>query len=67
VGHLDDTDAEIAFLSQVFGAKERPGRMYDADGKVGHAEVEVDGFVVMMFDAKPGRPPTPALPADLCP
>ena len=39
-----DTDAEIAFLRQVFGAKERPGRMNDADGKIGHAEVEVHGL-----------------------
>jgi PhnB protein len=54
-----DTDAEIAFLGEVFGAEERPGRMYDTEGDVAHAEIELDGFVVMMFDAKPGWPPTP--------
>ena len=34
--------------------------MLDADGDVGHVEVELDDTVLMLFDAKPGWPPTPA-------
>lgn len=42
-------------------AAETPGsRMLDADGLIGHAEVELGDTVLMMFDAKPGRPSTPA-------
>lgn len=56
-----DTDAEIAFLSRVFGATETPGsRMLDGDGAIGHVEVELDDSVIMLFDAKPGWPSTPA-------
>jgi PhnB protein len=56
-----DTPAEIGFLSRVFGGRERPGsRMLNADGTVGHVEVELAGSVVMMFDAQPGWPPLPA-------
>jgi uncharacterized glyoxalase superfamily protein PhnB len=56
-----DTDAEVAFLSLVLDAVETPGsRMLDADGDIGHVEVEIGGSVVMLFDAKPGWPPTPA-------
>lgn len=37
-----DTDAELRFLSTAFGAVETPGsRMLDADGDIGHAEVEI--------------------------
>lgn len=56
-----DTDAEVRFLAAVFGAVETPGsRMLDAEGDIGHVEVELGDSVVMMFDAKPGWPPTPA-------
>lgn len=56
-----DTDAEVSFLTSVFGAAETPGsRMLDADGDIGHVEVELGGTVVMLFDAKPGWPATPA-------
>lgn len=56
-----DTNAEIAFLGTVFGATETPGsRMLDGDGDIGHVEVELDGSVIMLFDAKPGWPKTPA-------
>ncbi|WP_214411887.1 VOC family protein [Sphaerisporangium fuscum] len=56
-----DTDAEVRFLTSVFGAVETPGsRMADADGDIGHVEVEFGDSVVMLFDAKPGWPPTPA-------
>ncbi|MER5549268.1 VOC family protein [Streptomyces sp. NPDC002589] len=55
-----DTGAEIEFLRHVFGAAERGTRILDADGAVGHAEVEVAGAVLMMFDRKPGWPDLPA-------
>ena len=56
-----DTDEEVRFLTTVFGAVETAGsRMLDADGDIGHVEVEVGDTVVMLFDAKPGWPPTPA-------
>lgn len=56
-----DTEAEVRFLTEVFGAYETPGsRILDAEGDIGHVEVEVGDSVIMLFDAKPGWPPTPA-------
>jgi PhnB protein len=56
-----DTDAEIAFLTTVFGATETPGsRMLGADGRIGHVEVELGEAVIMLFDAQPGWPPLPS-------
>jgi uncharacterized glyoxalase superfamily protein PhnB len=48
-----DTDAEVHFLTAVFNAVETPGsRMLDADGDIGHVEVELGDSVIMLFDAK---------------
>lgn len=56
-----DTDAEVHWLTAAFGAVETPGsRMLDPDGDIGHVEVEIGDSVIMLFDAKPGWPPTPA-------
>ena len=56
-----DTDAEVRWLATVFGAVETPGsRMLDPDGDIGHVEVEIGDSVIMLFDAKPGWPLTPA-------
>jgi PhnB protein len=55
-----DTDAEIRFLSRVFGAQERGARMVNDDGTVAHAEIQVGESVVLMFDAQPGWPELPA-------
>src|SRR5690348_12903684 len=56
-----DTDAEVRWLAAVLGAAETPGsRMLDPDGDIGHVEVEIGDSVIMLFDAKPGWPPTPA-------
>ncbi|MFG2095682.1 VOC family protein [Streptomyces sp. NPDC048612] len=55
-----DTGAEIEFLQQVFGATERGARVLNEDGSVGHAEVDVAGSVVLMFDRQPGWPHLPA-------
>jgi PhnB protein len=56
-----DTDAEVRFLTAAFGAVETPGsRMLGSDGDIDHVEIEVGDSVIMLFDAKPGWPPTPA-------
>lgn len=56
-----DTAAEVRFLASAFGATETPGsRMLDADGAIGHTEVEFGDSVMMLFDAKPGWPSTPS-------
>ncbi|MGW1894750.1 VOC family protein [Streptomyces sp. NPDC002004] len=55
-----DSDAEIEFLSRAFGARERGPRILNEDGTVAHAEVEVAGAVVMMFDRQPGWPSLPS-------
>jgi PhnB protein len=56
-----DTDAEIAFLTRVFEGKETPGsRMLGPDGRIDHVEVELGDAVIMLFDAQPDWPPTPA-------
>ena len=56
-----DTDAEVRFLTALFGAVETPGsRLLDPDGDVAHVEVEIGDSVIMLFDAKTGWPPLPA-------
>jgi uncharacterized glyoxalase superfamily protein PhnB len=56
-----NTEAEIAFLETAFDAKETPGsRMLGPDGRIGHVEVEIGDAVIMLFDAQPDWPPTPA-------
>ncbi|MFI7244638.1 VOC family protein [Streptomyces qinglanensis] len=56
-----DTEAEVRFLESAFGAVETPGsRMLDPDGDIGHVEVEIGESVIMLFDAKPDWPATPA-------
>lgn len=56
-----DSDAEIAFLGAAFGARETPGsRMLGQDGRIGHVEVELGDAVIMLFDAQPDWPTTPA-------
>ena len=56
-----DTEAEIAFLVDVFGAQETPGsRMVGPDGRIGHVEVEIGAAVVMLFDALPDWPALPS-------
>lgn len=57
----DDTDAEIRFLTEAFGARERPGsRVLNQDGSIGHVEVDLHGFVIMMFDRQAGWTTTPS-------
>ena len=47
-----DLDASKSFYKAVFGAVERM-RMGGADGRVGHAELEIGDAVVMLADANP--------------
>ena len=49
----------IEFLTAAFGAVEI-ARVVGDDGSIGHAEVRIGDSVVMMFDAKPHWPDTPA-------
>jgi uncharacterized glyoxalase superfamily protein PhnB len=54
-----DTASLIDYLKQAFGAEEL-SRLAGADGRIEHAEVRIGDAVVMMFDARPQWPSTPA-------
>lgn len=49
---IDGAAAAIDFYTEVFGAKERM-RMPAPDGRVGHAELELGGSVIMLADEYP--------------
>lgn len=51
-----DTLAEIAFLTEVFGAVVRGEPLLNDSGRVAHAEVAIGDSVVMLFDARETRP-----------
>lgn len=57
-----DTAAELEFIRQAFGGEEL-GRMQDADGRIGHAEIRIgtgpQSGIVLLFDAPEGWPATP--------
>jgi PhnB protein len=55
-----DTAREIEFLITAFDGEEL-GRVHAEDGSIGHAEVRIGDFVVLLFDAKKQWPDTPAL------
>jgi len=54
-----DAAGVIDYLKTAFDAVEL-GRMTDDEGRIGHAEVRIGDAVVMLFDARPEWPPTPA-------
>ena len=54
-----DTARLIEFTEAAFGGREL-GRVPGPHGGIGHAEVRIGDSVVMMFDAWPGWPDTPA-------
>ena len=54
-----DTAQLIDFVTKAFDATES-GRVHNDDGTIGHAEVRIGDSVVMMFDARPDWPNTPA-------
>jgi PhnB protein len=53
-----DTAQLIDYLKEAFDAEET-ARLAGRDGRIEHAEVRIGDAVVMMFDTKPGWPPTP--------
>jgi uncharacterized glyoxalase superfamily protein PhnB len=50
----------IDFLVHTFGATEKE-RMTDDSGAIRHAEVEINGSVIMMGGTRPGWPPMPCM------
>jgi len=54
---VDDAAKAIDFYCNIFGAVER-GRMAGPDGKVGHAELEIGGSMIMLADPFPGTSPS---------
>jgi uncharacterized glyoxalase superfamily protein PhnB len=54
-----DTARLIEYVQEAFGGEEL-ARVLNSDGTIGHAEMRIGDSVVMMFDAKPDSPPTPA-------
>ncbi|MEV8372377.1 VOC family protein [Kribbella sp. NPDC056861] len=54
-----DTAALMDYLARAFGAKEL-FRLATEDGVIEHAEMQLGDAKVMMFDARPDWPPTPA-------
>lgn len=54
-----DTRALMAFLAEAFGAEDL-GSLVNPDGSIGHAEMRIGTGIVMMFDARPHWPGTPA-------
>jgi uncharacterized glyoxalase superfamily protein PhnB len=49
------TDKVIRFLTAAFNAREL-GRVYNPDGSIGHAEVQIGDSKILMFDLQPGWP-----------
>jgi PhnB protein len=54
-----DTAQLIDYVKQAFNAEEI-ARVLAAGNRIDHAEVRIGDSVVMMFDSRPGWPPTPA-------
>lgn len=51
----------VTFIEKVFGGKEKAGsRVPNADGSIGHVEVQLGDSVIMLFDHKPAWPETPS-------
>ncbi len=49
---VDDAAQAIEFYKRAFGAQER-ARMEAPDGKIAHAEIEINGSVLMLADSFP--------------
>ncbi|MDR3226166.1 MAG: VOC family protein [Prevotellaceae bacterium] len=54
-----NTEKLIEFLKSAFNAYEH-GRVYNNDGTIGHAEVQIGDSKILMFDAKQNWAETPA-------
>ena len=53
-----NTASLLDFMKQAFGAQEL-SRIYNADGKIGHAEAKIGDSIVGCFDTREGWPDTP--------
>jgi uncharacterized glyoxalase superfamily protein PhnB len=53
-----NTEKLIEFLVSAFSATEL-GKVYNVDGSVGHAEVQIGDSKIMMFDSRPEWPAFP--------
>jgi uncharacterized glyoxalase superfamily protein PhnB len=49
----EDPAAAIEWLTEAFGFRERGERYVGEDGTIGHAELELDGHVVMLASPSP--------------
>jgi PhnB protein len=49
---VSDGDAAIDFYAKAFGAKEKL-RLVDSEGRLGHAELDFDGWTVMLAEEFP--------------
>lgn len=49
---LKDSSKAIEFYKKAFDAKEK-GRLLTPDGKIGHAEIEIEGSLLMLADENP--------------
>ncbi|MFC9971567.1 VOC family protein [Spirillospora sp. NPDC127200] len=54
-----DTAGLMDYLAEAFDAEDL-GRVAGPDGTIGHAEMRIGDAVVLMFDARPEWPETPA-------
>lgn len=50
---VDDTPKAIAFYKSAFDATERYRLTDPTSGKIGHAELEIEGMVLMLSEANP--------------
>jgi len=54
-------DGLVTFIEKTFGGKEKKGsRILNADGSIGHVEVQLRDSVILLFDHQKGWPETPA-------
>ena len=51
----------VTFIENTFGGKEKEGsRILNADGSIGHVEVQLSDSVILLFDHQKGWPDTSA-------
>jgi PhnB protein len=57
----DSPEALIVWLCEVFDCSERGVREIGADGRIGHAEIQLGDSVVMLSEASPDHPARPSV------
>ena len=50
--HVKDAARAIAFYSEAFGAREK-FRLTEPNGRIGHAELDFNGYTLMLADEFP--------------